>query len=180
MLDLVKAFERVPHRRVVEAARKHGYNLWLLRLSLASYRLLRAVGVDGAYSQLLLATRGITAGSGFATFELRALLMDVVDDVCKNWKLVSISLYVDDMVISSAGPGMQAPIDVAGATDQAVRHMEDKEGLDLTVSVKKSVTSASSMALALATARLSKIRKIKATRNRSCWARLPVATRSVP
>jgi hypothetical protein len=124
LLDLFQAFESVPHRRVVEAARKHGYKLWLLRLSLASYRLRRTVGVDGTYSQLRLAARGVTAGSGFTTFGLRVLLMDVVDGVRNNWAWVSVSLYVDDMVISSAGPGKQAAIDVAGA----IRHLGLQHG----------------------------------------------------
>ena len=46
MLDLVKAFERVPHQVLIAAAARHGYNLWLLRLSLAVYRLRRVIGVD--------------------------------------------------------------------------------------------------------------------------------------
>ena len=39
LLDLVKAFERVPHHILVREAKKLGYPLWLLRLSLAAYRL---------------------------------------------------------------------------------------------------------------------------------------------
>ena len=38
LLDLVKAFETIPHERIAEAAVKHGYNLWVLRLSLQAYR----------------------------------------------------------------------------------------------------------------------------------------------
>ena len=55
ILDLVKAFERIPHRVVIAYARKLGYNLRLLRLSLAAYRLARRIGVNGvrtAMSQL--------------------------------------------------------------------------------------------------------------------------------
>ena len=33
LLDLVKAFEMIPHHHIVLAAKKHGYPLWLLRLS---------------------------------------------------------------------------------------------------------------------------------------------------
>ena len=50
LLDLVKAFEMVPHHLLVRAARKHGFSLRILSLSLAAYRLARTVGVDGVFS----------------------------------------------------------------------------------------------------------------------------------
>ena len=78
LLDLVKAFETVPHRILANAAAAKGYPAVILRLSLASYRLSRSVGIDGNYSRLIVACRGITAGAGFATSELRVLLLDVI------------------------------------------------------------------------------------------------------
>ena len=39
LLDLVKAFERIRHAYLLRAAIQHAYPLWLLRLSLATYRL---------------------------------------------------------------------------------------------------------------------------------------------
>ena len=36
LLDLVKAFERVPHIAVVQIAQRRGYCMWTLRLSLAA------------------------------------------------------------------------------------------------------------------------------------------------
>ena len=71
LLDLVKAFERVPHHLLAVAAARKGYPLVLLRLSLAAYRMQRVIGIEGVFSRLLIATRGITAGSGTATTELR-------------------------------------------------------------------------------------------------------------
>ena len=79
LLDLVKAFETVDHELVVLAAKEHGYNPWILRLSLAAYRAPRRIGIDGVFSRLVVAGRGITAGSGFATTELRVLLLSLVD-----------------------------------------------------------------------------------------------------
>ena len=73
LLDLVKAFETVPHDLLVEAAKAKGYSVMLLRLSIAAYRLQRSIGIDGVFSKFMRATRGITAGSGFATSELRLL-----------------------------------------------------------------------------------------------------------
>ena len=101
LLDLVKAFEMLPHNRIAEAAMRHGYNLWLLRLSLAAYRLPRSLGIDGAYSRSVIAVLGITAGSGFATTELRLLLLDVVQSTSRAWPLVTITLYVDDATLEA-------------------------------------------------------------------------------
>ena len=79
LLDLTKAFEMVSHAKLVQAAKKRGYPLSLLRMSLEAYRLNRTVGIDGVYSRIVEPTRGITAGSGFATTELRLLLLDVME-----------------------------------------------------------------------------------------------------
>ena len=47
LIDLVKAFEKIPHALLVKAAAKHNFPLRLLRLSLAAYRLQRAIGIGG-------------------------------------------------------------------------------------------------------------------------------------
>ena len=75
LLDLVKAFETVPHHILVQIAIELGYPLVLLRLCFASYRLKRTIGVEGVYSDTVVATRGITAGSGTAATELKLLLL---------------------------------------------------------------------------------------------------------
>ena len=75
LLDLVKAFEKVPHDVVFRLAQKRGFNLWMVRLSIASYRLMRSIGIDGSYSRLIVATCGITTGSVFATSELRIIML---------------------------------------------------------------------------------------------------------
>ena len=45
LLDLVKAFDNVPHDWLVRQARRHGFNLYLLRLSLAACSLARTVRI---------------------------------------------------------------------------------------------------------------------------------------
>ena len=147
LLDLVKAFERVPHDLLARAAARHGYNLWLLRLTLAAYRLMRAVGVDGAFSRVVIATRGLTAGSGFATTELRILLIDVMDAVCVAWPMVELAVYVDDITIDAAAPARHVVRIVAGATNFVVEKIQDV--LNLEVFKKKSVAVGSSMQIGL-------------------------------
>ena len=75
LLDLVKAFERIPHWLLVREARRLNYPLWLIRLALATYRLHRVLRVGQALSEVIRATRGITAGSGTATTEMRLVMI---------------------------------------------------------------------------------------------------------
>ena len=51
LIDLVKAFETIPHFVLAAAACALGYPVALLRLSLAAYRLRRSVGVSGVFSR---------------------------------------------------------------------------------------------------------------------------------
>ena len=45
LLDQDKAFDRVPHHHVVQAAREWGYPIVVLRLSFAAYKMDRVVGI---------------------------------------------------------------------------------------------------------------------------------------
>ncbi len=103
LLDLVKAFDRVPHHILVREALRLGYSLWVLRLSLAAYRLSRVLRVDGAVSTVVVAVCGITAGSGLATTEMRILLMNIVDRACALYPAVTPTLFVDDLSAEGAG-----------------------------------------------------------------------------
>ena len=103
LLDLVKAFERVPHHVLVREAIRLGYSLWILRLALAAYRLGRVIRVDGILSTVVYAARGITAGSGLATTEMRILLMHIVDSACRLYPAATPTLFVDDLSIEVAG-----------------------------------------------------------------------------
>ena len=103
LLDLVKAFERVPHDLLVRQARALGYNLRLLRLSLAGYGLPRAIVIDGVCSREVVATRGITAGAGHAVIELRLLLSDLWDRVHALNPVADLTVYVDDTGIEARG-----------------------------------------------------------------------------
>ena len=47
LLDLVQAFEMIPHHHIAAAAKKHGYNLWVLRMSLRAYIIPGTIVVDG-------------------------------------------------------------------------------------------------------------------------------------
>ena len=67
LLDLVKAFQRIPHCILLSEALRLGYPIWLLRLSVATYRLKRVIRVGTVVSGTVVTLRGITAGLSFAT-----------------------------------------------------------------------------------------------------------------
>ena len=143
LLDMTNAFETIPHGKLVTTALKYGYNIGLLRLSIASYRLPRSTGCEGVQSALLTATRGITAGSGFATTELRILMQEVVLLSLLDWgESVNRTLYVDDLTIETEGRTEAAAGRNAAASDDICRILQEQVGFD--ISEKKSVVVASS------------------------------------
>ena len=146
LLDLVKAFERVPHHLLAAAAARKGYPLVLLRLSLAAYRMQRAIGIEGVFSHLLVATRGITAGSGMATTELRILLIDVIVVANRNWPLAQLVLYVDDLAVTASAAAEVAVRVVAEVVNFIVLHFQ--QHLLLEVSATKSMAVGSRMRIA--------------------------------
>ena len=163
LLDLVKAFETIPRDLLVKAARQKGYSIVILRLSLAAYRLWRAVGIDGVFSRKIQAARGITAGSGFATCELRLLLQGVIERVQSNWSpsKVNLKLYVDDLTIAVSGlPGWAARL-MSVVVDFIVRILEEE--LRLEVSAKKSKVVASRYSLAMASVAHMRSQKARAS-----------------
>ena len=125
---------------LVRAARRRGYNLWTLRLTLLAYRMPRAIGADGCYSRPVTAVLGITAGSGMATTELRVMLLDVVDYLAArrgqyaSGARVETTLFVDDLTIEAIGEPEAVELACSAATLDACTIME--KGLQLEVSRK--------------------------------------------
>ena len=162
LLDLVKCFEKVPHPEFVAAAKKHGYCLRTLRMSLAAYRCPRAVGVDGVYSRPIVAACGITAGSGHATTELKVLLLDLILTTHKFIHDAKLILYVDDLTVQITAAKHEVPYKIAHATDWIVRYFENV--LKLQVSAAKSVVIGATFNTAKKAASLMKSGKVSAAR----------------
>ena len=144
MLDLVKCFERTPHNVLVREVVSHNYPLWLLRLSFVAYRLGRVIRVGNAISNVLTATRGIIAGSGLATIELRVLMIDIVDRALAAHPTVTPTLYVDDLSMESSGTNKHVCTQRVGFVRIACERFVADE---LEVSRTKSVCSADTDAI---------------------------------
>jgi hypothetical protein len=97
---------------------RYQYPLLILRLSIAAYRLGRTIIIDGICSLLVWATRGITAGSVFATIELRVLLLQWLDETASISRIVTLTVYVDDTSIEASGP----EVSVKNAVSRATKH----------------------------------------------------------
>ena len=100
MLDLVKAFDRAPHWLLLREAHALGYPLWMLRLSIATYRLPRVIRVGKSYSVLIRALHSsITAGSGLATTEMKLCMLR---NICRALKLhpsITPTSFVDGVAV---------------------------------------------------------------------------------
>ncbi len=135
-----ECFELVPHDILVEEARAVGYPLPLLRLALAAYRLPRSLSVGGVCSALVNAERGIAAGSGPATTELRVLIIRLLDRVARAHPAVKLTAYVDDLSLEAAGTRSSAADSVIQAGKTLCSGLVEL-GLKLSTSGKCVVTA---------------------------------------
>ena len=118
LLDLVKAFERIPYRILLREAARLQYPLRLIRLAIATYRLPRVIRVGTAYSDLVVAMRGIVAGSGLATTEMRVVMIDIVDAALIQHPSVTPTLFVDDLSSEKEGENEQIVEELGGFNDR--------------------------------------------------------------
>ena len=108
---------------LLREAERLGYPLRLLRLAIATYKMPRVVRVGTAYSDLVWASRGIVAGSGNATSEMRLVMINIVDSVMKHHPTVIPTLFVDDLSIELSGEDDHILFHIAGFTARTVQRI---------------------------------------------------------
>ena len=141
LLDLVKVFDNVPQWLLIREAIALGYPLWILRLSIATYRLGRVVRIGSVVSKMLMALTGITAGSGFATSEMRLVLIRVIDRALTLYPTITPTLFVDDLAAAVCAPAKHAIKQMGGFIEYVAAFIFDtKQALSTT---KCNVTASS-------------------------------------
>ena len=105
-MDLVKAYELVPHHRILDGAIKFGFPARVLRVVFSVFLLARRICVEGCFSSsdILVPFSTIIAGSVFGPCFLRMSLQATIDAWQANWPLLQLYLYIDDMGILCQGP----------------------------------------------------------------------------
>ena len=164
MLDLSKAFERIPHAILYAHGVALGFCRRLIRMSLKAYRLPRRIGVNGIFSRLVLALQGVTAGDTFATTYMRLIMLSVMDRGHTLWRELLFELYVDDASIAGAGrQPKRLARRVATAVDFMVTYLQ--VGIKLEVSSAKSKAVGSLLAMGRHLVRKSRSGKLTAVKN---------------
>ena len=135
LLDLIKAFDKVPRWLLVREAVALGYPLKLLRLSIATYQLRRVIQVGKVVSKVVWAITGITAGSGFATTEMRLVMIRVIDRALTFSPTIKPTLFVDDLAAAVCAPAKHA-IELMGGFIEYIADFiaETKQALSTTKS----------------------------------------------
>jgi hypothetical protein len=140
LIDLTKAFERVSHVGLLAAAQRWDYPLWALRLSVAAYRLGRRVSVNSILSSVVVACRGITAGSSFATTELRLILLTALESLAHAYPALPLFIYVDDMFLAATGTPRHVCKVLTDATTHLVRALQ-AERLEVSATKSEGIAS---------------------------------------
>ena len=125
LMDLVKAFDYVPKWLLVREAIALNYPLKILRLSIATYELNRVIRIGNVVSKTVTAVTGITAGSGFATTEMRLVLIRVVDRALSLYPTITPTLFVDDLAAAVCAPAKHAIAQMGGFIEYVARFITD-------------------------------------------------------
>lgn len=145
LLDLVKAFDRIPHWLPVREAIELKFPLWYLRQAIVTYTLTRVLRIGATISDEVVAIQGITAGSGSACTEMRLCMIRIVDRARAVCPMVTPTLFVGDLSAEMVAPDIKI-IEQMGVFIRIVA--EGIKGGGMELSKTKSVCSASTKQLA--------------------------------
>lgn len=165
LLDLVKAFDRIPHWLIVSEAKALGYPLWFISLSLQAYKLKRSIKIRYVVSKTVQAYRGITAGSGTATSEMRLVMIRIIVRAKEAHPAVAPSCFVDDLSAEMTGPDDHVLKEFAGFLKHVAGSFLEAE---MELSKTKSVCTASSESLGKKLEAL--LKDLKDGEVARCWA----------
>ena len=127
---------------LLQEATALGYPLRVLRLSIATYLLERVIRIGRVVSKSVVAIRGITAGSGFATTEMRIIMIRIVDEACKLYPMIVPTLFVDDLATDVTAPAKFVVKQLGGVIETVAKFIDDtKQELSKTKSLLTATTA---------------------------------------
>ena len=144
LLDLVKAFDRIPHWLIVREAIELGFPLWFVKLSLETYKLTRVIRIQQVVSHEVRAVRGITTGSGSACTEMKLVMIRIILKASEAHPTVTPCCFVDDLSADKAAPDEHVDRELGGFIEVVAAEFKANE---LELSPTKCVSIASSKAL---------------------------------
>ena len=105
LLDLVKAYELVPHHRILDGAVAFNFPLVILRVLFCVFSLPRRICIQGCLSSFDVGAvfSTIIAGSVFGPCLLRMSMQRALDVWHAEWPMMQLYLYIDDMGVLSQG-----------------------------------------------------------------------------
>ena len=143
--DLLKCYEHALHPILYVKAKKYGYPLALLRMSLAAYIAPRRIMFNGIVSDLVYASRTIVAGSTFATSELVLYLLDTALAFQRVCPAVSLNIFIDDLAFDVASDSSSVVVqELSAAAGFLAVELED---IGLPIAKNKTVVLANTMDL---------------------------------
>ncbi|CAK0814501.1 unnamed protein product, partial [Prorocentrum cordatum] len=101
LADLLQCYEHVRHLSLWEECKLADFPLHVLRAAISSYRWPRVIMMDRVCSPLLYPDQGIVAGSSTATFEIKAFMVPMVQDL-EPIENTSFTIHVDDLEVDGA------------------------------------------------------------------------------
>jgi hypothetical protein len=144
LIDLRKCFEHLSRDLLWEACARHGYPMHVARLSITSYGWTRfLLGRYDLCGREVNASRGIAAGSPFATTELKVYLLTLAQAIkATHGPGLTLSIYVDDFSLAVRGKSSAEVVELAV---EAYRHTVKGLGqLELDIAGDKTEVIASS------------------------------------
>jgi hypothetical protein len=148
--DIQKALENVHRDRLVHMARRFGYPIRWLRLSLASYAWPRTLEVEHAAGSTVIPQLGIWAGAMSATYELHVYVLAMLYAHQQSLPQVGLSIHVDDIIRDFSGTTETILDDVAQSNLLVQRHLREL-GLSLAASKGQIVASSDILARQVST-----------------------------
>ena len=140
MLDLGKAYERVTHRGLVAACRRHGSPLRRLKLLLSVYGGRRRLCVGRWKTDAIKVGLSIIAGCGFATSLLRVVLLSPLDALLRCWGSLKLYVAVDDLTLAAHGRLRDIELAISKGTDSLCVELE-RLGLEISLTKGNVISS---------------------------------------